>query len=86
MWWWIKFFLEWPKLIYTLVILTIFFKQPISLTTTLRYFYETLSGPRVDKLLHLSIALVNSLFKKESQINDSFDRISFKIFMSIWWF
>jgi len=63
--------------------LMIFFKQPIYLTTTLRYFHEVLSGLRVDKLLHLLIVLVNSLFEKGNQINDSFNRISFKMFILI---
>ena len=71
---------------YILAILIIFFKQLISLTTALRCFHKTLLGPGADKLLHLLIALVNSSFKKEGQIDNSFNEISFKIFMLIWWF
>jgi len=79
----LKYNSQCPKSIHTLAILMIFFKKPISLTTTLRYFHEALSRPRVDKLLYLLMALVNSSFEKGGQINDSFNSISFKMFILI---
>jgi len=72
-----------PRSMHALAILTIFFKQSISLTTALRYFHETLSGPGADKLLYLSIALVNSSFEKEGQVDGGFDGISSKMFILI---
>ena len=48
---------------YTLAILTMFSKHSSSLTIILKYFHEILLGPRADKLLHLSMVLVN---KKDS--------------------
>ena len=57
--------------------LTIFSKYLFSLTITLRYFHETLSGLGADKLLHLSMALMNFLFEKGLQVNKSLVNISF---------
>ena len=54
-----------PKLIQALAMLTMLFKYLLSLTTNLRCFYEIPSGLRVDKLLHLSIAIINSFLEKE---------------------
>ena len=48
---------------YTLAILTMFSKHSSSLTIILKYFHEILLGPKADKLLHLSMVLVN---KKDS--------------------
>ena len=48
---------------YTLAILTMFSKHSSSLTIILKCFHEILLGPRADKLLHLSMVLVN---KKDS--------------------
>ena len=78
----LKYNSQYPKSIHILAILMIFFKQSIYLTT-LRYFHEELSRLRVDKLLHLLMALVNSSFEKGGQINDSFNRILFKMFILI---
>jgi len=72
-----------PKLMYTLVILIIFFEHLVFLTITLRCFHKTLLKSKVNKLLHLSMALVNFLFEKEGYIDDSFDGSSSKILMLI---
>ena len=64
-----------PKLMYILAILIKFFKHSVFLTITLKCFHKILSGLKVDKLLHLLIALVNSLFEKGGYINDSFNKI-----------
>jgi len=62
------------KSMHALAILTKFFKHSVFLTTTLRYFYKTISRPRVDELLYLLVALVNSSFEKGGSVNDSFDK------------
>ena len=64
-----------PKLMYILAILMKFFKHSVFLTITLKCFYKILSRLKVDKLLYLSITLVNFLFEKEGHINDSFNKI-----------
>ena len=79
----LKYNSQYPKSMHILAILMIFFKQPIYLTTTLRYFYKALSRLRVDKLLHLLMTLVNFSFEKGGQINNSFNRILFKMFILI---
>ena len=53
-----------PKLMYILAILMKFFKHLVFLTITLKCFHKILSKLKVDKLLHLSITLVNFLFEK----------------------
>ena len=62
-------------------LITMFFKHSASLMTALRYFYETLLELEVDKLLHLSMVLINSLFEKEDYSDKGFNRISFKMFV-----
>jgi len=74
---------QWPRLIHTLAILMIFFKHPVSLTTTLRCFHKTLLGLEVDELLHLLMAFVNISFEKRDHAKRSFDEISSKIFVLI---
>ena len=68
-----------PKLIHVLAILTILIKHVLSLTIVLRYFYNTLSGLGVDKLLHLVIAFLNSSVEKEGQSKAVLVGILFKI-------
>jgi len=55
---------QWPKLIYMLAILIIFFGHLMSLITTLKCFYKTLSELGVNKLLHLLIVFINFSFNK----------------------
>ena len=69
-----------------LVMLTMFFKHSTSLTIALRCFYETLLGLEVNELLHLLMALINSLFEKEGQYKKGFKVILSKIFMLTCWF
>jgi len=45
--------------------LMIFSKHLLSLTISLRCFYEILYGPEADELLHLLRAIVNSSLEKE---------------------
>jgi len=49
--------------------LTMMFKHKLSLTTYLRCFHETVSGPGINKLLHFMIALLNSSFNKDVHSN-----------------
>jgi len=77
---------QYPRSIYILAILIIFFKHIKSLTTTLKYFHETLSRSGVDEILHLLMALMNFLFEKRDHVNDSFNKILFKMFILIWQF
>jgi len=53
-----------PKVIYTLTMLTILVRHFLFLTTNFRCFYEMWFRLGVDKLLHLSIAVLNSLWEK----------------------
>ena len=75
---------QFSKLMHALAILTKFFKHSVFSTTTLRYFYKTLSRPRVNELLHLLVTLVNSSFEKGGFVNDSFDESLSKILVLIW--
>jgi len=65
--------------------LTMLIRYLLSLTTALRYFQETWSGPEVDKLLYLSIALLNSSLEKGSHIKVGYNEIS-NIYKLIWQF
>ena len=49
-----------PKLMHTLAMLMKILKYKQLLTIILRYLYNSLLGPRVNELLHLKIALLNS--------------------------
>ena len=64
------------------VILMIFSRH----TSSLRWLYESLLEPGVDKLLYLVMDLMNSSFKKDGQHSDGLSEISFKMLTSIWWF
>ena len=71
---------------YVLAILTIFFRYSASLITILICFHKILSGPGIDKLLHLLIVLVNFLYKKRDYSNKRFNRISSNIIILTSWF
>ena len=73
----LKYISQCPRLMHMLAMLMIFSKYLFSLTITLRYFHKTLSGLEADKLLHLSMTLVNFLFEKGLQVNESLVNISF---------
>lgn len=53
-----------PSLKHTLVILIIILKHALLLMILLRCLHDNLSGPELDKLLHLAIELMNSSSKK----------------------
>ena len=54
---------QWPKLMHALAMLMKFLRHDVSLIIILRCFQDNLSGPGVDKLLHLVIELLNSSSK-----------------------
>ena len=56
---------QYLRLIQALAILIMLSKHLSFLITSLRYFHKIQSGPEVDELLHLSMAIVNSFLKKE---------------------
>jgi len=62
----LKYNSQYHKLIQVLAILTMFSKHLSSLTTSssLRCFHKILSSSGVDKLLYLSIAIINSFLEK----------------------
>lgn len=70
---------QYPRLIYTSAMLIKIFKHLSSLTITLRYFQDILSKPGINKLLLLTIALLNSSIEKENHIMAVLVGISFKI-------
>jgi len=54
-----------PRLIHVLAMLMIILKQTSSLSMTLRWLHDNLSGSGVEKLLQLVIALLNSSLENE---------------------
>ena len=67
---------QYPNSMHKLAMSINFLRYAISLTYLLRYLYDNLSGPGVDELLHLAIALVNSSSKKELHFLTSLFAIS----------
>ena len=67
----------------TLVILIIFFKHTLSLSTYLKWLYKSLSGPGMDKLLHLVITLVNSSSENSAQEEGRTELISLRTSFSM---
>jgi len=55
------------NLMHTLAMLINFLRYVMFLTHLLRCIYNNLSGPEVDKLLHLAVALVN--FSSEKKLH-----------------
>ena len=72
-------FLKWdgqyPRSMYMLAILITLFKQLISWRMCLRWLYDNLSGPRVNELLQLAIAFLNSFLEKEAHGEDKNEAI-----------
>ena len=56
---------QYLRLIQALAILMMLSKHLSFLIISLRYFHKIQSGPEVDELLHLSMAIVNSFLKNE---------------------
>ena len=67
-----------PNLIYVLVILINLLRHAMSLMIILRCLQYSLSSPRVNKLLHFSIGLMNSSFNNKFQIMTFLQGISLK--------
>ena len=57
---------QWPNSKHTSAMLIILFRYNLSLIILLRCLYDNLSEPKVDKLLHLAMKLINSSSEKET--------------------
>ena len=77
---------QWPKLMHVSAILINFLKYTASLIILLKYFYDNLSGPEVNKLLHFTIKLINSSSKNSFHLIVGLLGISFSKLVLIWWF
>ena len=75
----LKWVSQWPSVIHTLVMLMKLLKHFLFFMTAFRCFYKMWSSLEVDKLLHLSIALLNFSWEKGMQIIVVFEEISFKM-------
>ena len=73
-----------PKFIQALVMLMIFPKQSLSLKMTLRYLHDNLSGPGIEKLLQLAMALLNSSLEKGAHEEEDLLVTSSRILISTW--
>ena len=81
-------FLKWlgqyPISIHALAMVMMFFKHVLSLTTRLRFPHDNLLGPGADKLLHLTIVLVDSSSENDDHDADWYEFSSFNTFSSTW--
>ena len=68
-----------PNSIHMLAILMMILRQSSSLKIILRWLYNNLFGPRVEELLQLIMASLNSSFKKAGQGNVSLSPILSRI-------
>ena len=82
-------FLKWlgqyPISIYVLAIAMIFSKHFLFLMILLRCFYNSLSRPGTDELLHLTMVLVNSSSKNKGHKEGWYELSLFKILSSTLW-
>ena len=81
----LKYNSQYSKLIYTLVMLTKFFKHVLSLMITLRCFQNILSRLGIDKLLQLAIELSNFLLENKAYIIAGLVEILFNMLELICW-
>ena len=77
---------QWSRSIHVLAILISLLMYSLFLIIFLRYLHVNLSGPGVEKLLYLLMALISFAFEKEAQLITSLSGISFKKWVSIWQF
>jgi len=77
---------QWSKLIHALAILISLSMHFLFLTIFLQCLQNNLFSPGVEELLHLSMALISSAFKKEAQTITSLLGISSKRWILIWQF
>ena len=68
------------------MMLIIFFKHNLFLIICLRYLHTSLLGPRVDKILHLAIVLVNSSSKNGFQVDVINESILLRTSSSMYWY
>ena len=69
---------QWPRLIHMSAMSISLLKHSLFLTIFLRCLQDNLSGPGVEELLHLLMALISSAFEKEAQLITSLSSISSK--------
>jgi len=69
-------------LIHALAILIILLRQSSSLRIILRWLYNSLSGPGVEELLQLVIALLNSTLENKAYKEDDLSTILSRILTS----
>ena len=65
-----------------LAILIILLRHSLFLRMILRWLHDNLSGPRVEKLLQLAIALLNSSLENGIQEDDDLSTISSRMLIS----
>ena len=75
---------QYSSSIQALVMQLIILRHSLSLRIILRWLYDNLSGPGVEVLLQLAIAILNSFFENKGQREVSFSGISSKISTSTW--
>ena len=82
-------FLKWdsqkPKSMHALAILMILSKQTLSWRTILRWLHDNLSGPGVEELLQLVMAILNSSLENRAHEKDNFATILSSILGSTLW-
>ena len=81
----LKWFGQYPKSIHALAILMTLLMQSSSFRMDLRCLHNSLSGPGVNKLLHVPNVILNSSLEKGAYIDDCLFSISSRILMSTWW-
>ena len=81
----LKWFGQYPKLIQAFAIPMMLTKHPSCFRMDLRWFQDNLSGPGVDKLLQLLIAILNSSFKNGSQLVIGLSPISSRTLILTCW-
>jgi len=83
----LKWLGQYPKLIQAFAIFMILGRHLLCFRTDLRWLHNSLSGPGVDKLLQLLIAILNSSFENGAQAMTCLFPISSKMLMStcLWW-
>ena len=80
----LKWLSQYPDSIQALVMAIIFWRYILSLIMHLRCSHNSLLGPGADKLLHLTMALVNSSSKNSGHNKEWYRFNSFSTFSSTW--
>ena len=81
----LKWFGQYPKLMYVLAILMTLVIQSLSFIMDLRCLHDSLSSLGVDELLQLSKVILNFSFENGTQVKVCLFPISSKMLVSTWW-